>query len=473
MRTAICRALGIALSTAAPVVWAFNSGSTGADGALNATISMEVPLPPSGVLNYSTVNIAPGAIVTFKKNAANTPIVILATGDVTIAGGIEISGSSGKYTGTAGDGVLGDDGVPGVGGPGGFDGGRGGNANGMPQGGSGLGPGGGKGGTFLYADAYGYGGGGGGYATQGGDYETGSGGAAYGSPTALPLVGGSGGGGGRAGSVFNGAGGGGGGGAILIASSGTVNLTGAIYGHGGTGGGAGGTTCGGPGGGGSGGTVRIVATTIAGNGVIDASGASYLATCFAGAGGGSAGRIRLEAEIMNRNAATNPAYSFASTPGPVFVAGLPTLRITKVGGQDVPATPTSDIDVTLPVDFPNPVTVELATTGVPVGNTVDLTVVPAQGDRVTAKSGALVGTPNNATANVQVAIPSGPSTLQASTTYNIVVAQGEELSRYAQGERVEKVRLEAALGGTPMVTLITVSGREVTLPAAAVAGFGG
>ena len=35
----------------------FSSGSTGADGALNPTVNTEVVLPPSGILNYSTVNI--------------------------------------------------------------------------------------------------------------------------------------------------------------------------------------------------------------------------------------------------------------------------------------------------------------------------------------------------------------------------------------------------------------------------------
>ena len=55
---------------------------------------------------------------------------------------------------------------------------------------------------------------------------------------------------------------------------------------------------------------------------------------------------------MSRTASTNPPFSFAATPGPVFVAGLPTLRITRVGGFDVPELPVGDVDVTLPVDFP-------------------------------------------------------------------------------------------------------------------------
>jgi hypothetical protein len=254
-----------------------------------------------------------------------------------------------------------------------------------------------------------------------------------------------------------------------------VNVTGAIRANGGAGGATYGSPygCGGPGGGGSGGAIRILATRVAGNGTIEANGASQGSTCWQGAGNGAAGRIRIEAEIMNRTSATSPAYTFSSTPATVFVAGLPTLRIARVGGFDVPEAPLGDVDVTLPVDFPNPVTVEFATTGVPVGNTVSLKVVPAQGSPVSVISSALAGTSDAATASVQVNIPGGPSVLQASTTYNIVVAQGEALSKYAQGERVEKVRLEAALGGAPTVTLITLSGREFTLPAASVAGFGG
>jgi hypothetical protein len=452
--------------------WAFDSGSTGADGAFNPLVNTELQLPPSGVFNFTTVTIPAGITVTFKRNAANTPVVILASGDVTVAGAINLSGAAGKDTGTAGDGVLGDDGQPGLGGAGGYDGGRGGTVGGSTRGGNGLGPGGG-GGNDQLAGSSGVGGGGGGFAGGGGGAGNASGGAAYGSATLLPLVGGSGGGGGRAGTAFNGAGGGGGGGAILIASSGTVNVTGSITASGGPGGGTGGPTCGGPGGGGSGGAIRILATRLAGNGNITATGAGYVTTCNNGAGNGSVGRIRLEAEIMNRTAGTNPTYSFSSVPGPVFVAGLPTLRIARIGGFDVPAVPTSEVDVSLPADFPNPVTVEFATTGVPVGNTVSLRVVPAQGDPVNATSSALTGNTEAATASVAIDIPTGPTVLQASTTYNIVVAQGEALSRYAQGERVDKIRLEAALGDVPVVTLITVSGKEYTLPAPPQSGAGG
>ena len=95
---------------------AFSSGSTGADGALSPTVNTEIQLPESGILNYTTVNIPAGVTVKFKKNTANTPVFILASGNVTIAGTVDIRGGDATATGTYGDGALGDDAIPGAGG---------------------------------------------------------------------------------------------------------------------------------------------------------------------------------------------------------------------------------------------------------------------------------------------------------------------------------------------------------------------
>lgn len=466
---------------------AFVSGSTGADGAFAPVVNTRVVLPPSGILNYTTVNIPAGVWVTFEKNATNTPVVILATGNVTIAGSINLPGGNGTAVGASGDGVLGDDGIPGAGGPGGYDGGRGGvgtlTATAAGVGGAGQGPGGGGGGKYTTSYGMYTGGGGGGFSAAGTESNSvnycgapcagGAGGVAYGSSQLLPLIGGSGGGGGM-GYLYNGGGGAGGGGAILIASSGTVNIAGAIYANGGVGGAVAGTNGGGSGGGGSGGAIRIVATTIAGNGTINANagaaGANSSNSYYAG-GAGSAGRIRLESEVFTRTAASSPAHT-QGLPGSVFVAGLPTLSITSVGGTAVPAQPTGNADVTLPSTTTNPVTVVFTTTGVPAGNTVKLSLVPASGAVVSAVSPALVGDTTSATSSVSIAIPNGPSTLQATVTYNIVLAMGEALSVYAQGERVEKITLASTLGSKEStVTLITVSGKEFVVPAGVLAAM--
>ena len=97
----------------------FNSNSSGVDGALNDTtlpkactrtqntITCQLP-PTDGVFNFTTVNIAAGVTVQFTKNARNTPVTLLATGDVTINGMFDVSG--GRTVG-----ITGADGGPGGG----------------------------------------------------------------------------------------------------------------------------------------------------------------------------------------------------------------------------------------------------------------------------------------------------------------------------------------------------------------------
>lgn len=486
----------LALAFAATGVHAFDSGSTGADGALNPTVNTEIQLPPSGVLNYTTINIPSGVTVKFKRNAMNTPVYLLASGNVTIAGAIDINGKTAAATGTAGDGVVADDGTPGEGGPGGYDGGRGGRDDlaqtpAIIRGGAGLGPGGAMGGVEG-GDGCGsdgryirYIGGSAGFASKqpefyyypGGYYANNCAatspapGNAYGSAILQPLIGGSGGGGGRGGANFPGSGGGGGGGALLIASSGTVTLTGSIGASGGYGGAVAGTNSGGSGGGGSGGAVRIVATSVTGAGSITANYA-----CPQGVTGAintgqmncnyyrsSYGRIRIEAETLTFSGSSTPSYT-TDVPGPVFLASMPSLRIATVAGVAVPASPTGNADVTLPADVVNPVTVTFETANVPTGNTILFKLIPAYGTPAEVLSAAIAGTTAAGTASIQVNLPQGPSTLQATTTYTVVVAMGEALSVFAQNERVEKVQLIATLGGPGQAKLITVSGKEFMVP---------
>lgn len=248
-----------------------------------------------------------------------------------------------------------------------------------------------------------------------------------------------------------------------------MTVTGGLHASGGGSGqsqGGGANLSGGTGGGGSGGAIRVVATTIAGNGTIAAGGGgtgSNLDTSFQNGGSGGAGRIRLEAETITRTSASSPTASVDS-PGSVFVAGLPTLTISSVAGVAAPAVPTGNADITLPANTTNPVTVVFTTSGVPVGNTVTLTVSPAYGARTTAITPALVGTTASATASTTVTLPVGPSVLSAQTTYTVLAALGDLLQNFAGNERVEKITLTATLGGKPKVTLITVSGKEYDAP---------
>src|SRR5216684_6580175 len=196
----------------------FSSGSTGVDGAFAPTTSQSIAVPASGTFNFTTVNIPSGVTITFTRNATNTPLTILASGDVVIAGNINIDGQTPANNG-----------VGGLGGPGGSNGGAGG--YGFDQSFSGVpgdGPGGGGGGIGVASGTAGAGGGGG-FGTAGGSGANagslnGAPGPKFGAPTVLPLIGGSGGGGGGANNNGRAGGGGGGGGAILIASSGTITI---------------------------------------------------------------------------------------------------------------------------------------------------------------------------------------------------------------------------------------------------------
>ena len=187
------------------------------------------------------------------------------------------------------------------------------------------------------------------------------------------------------------------------------------------------------------------------------------------------GRVRIEGESITYTGTTTPTY-VVDIPGPVFLASLPSLRIASVAGTAVPANPTGNADVVLPADVINPVTIVFTTANVPTGNTVLFKLIPAYGPPTEVLSPAITGTTASGTTSVQVSLPQGPSTLQATTTYTVVVAMGDALSQFAQNERVEKVQLTATLGGREnQVKLITVSGKEYTVPASVLqlVGFAG
>lgn len=464
--------------------WAFDSGSTGADGALNPSSDIEIVLPPSGVLNYTSVNIPVGVTVRFRKNALNTPAVILASSNVVVAGTIDVRGGNAPYSGTQGGGNVADDGQPGLGGPGGYDGGSGGRPliesdRARSNGGNGKGPGGGAGGllgatnsngncingrisywlNLGYGAAYAQAG-----ANPNSQYGCGTPVAqAYGAPALQPLIGGSGGGGGG-GNTFAGAGGGGGGGAILIASSSTLTISGNVVADGGGGGTVANNAYSGGGAGGSGGAIRLVATSVVGNGSLFArGGCTRDGDCYPYVWAASVGRIRIEGETITFNGTSNPTAS-RDVPAPVTIANAPALRISAIGGVSVPETPTGVNDVRFDTAPTNPVRVDFTTNNIPPGNTVLLRVVPESGNVVQALSPAISGTTANGTASVSVNLPTGASTLQAIASFTVAVAMGEALSNYAYGERVERVEITATLGAPSMATLITVSGKRAQVP---------
>ena len=284
----------VSLAISTPV-WGqtFSSGSTGADGALNLTSNQTIPVPPSGIFNYTTVNIPSGTTLSFTNNLTNTPVIMLAQGNVTIAGTINVSSPGYALYQDLPNSIS-----PG---PGGFYGGD----PGTP----GWGPGGGAAGS-------------GGTPAGNGQW--------IGPLSLFPSIGGSG-GGGNPGSVpcFSG---GGGGGAITIASSTsiTINASGVVLANGASfaGFGCGQSTSG------AAGAVRLVANSLA------------------VAGNVSASVFRMESPTGSDSYTGSGTPPVIATINPdVVPTNPPSLQIVSVGGYPVPPNSGSSfttIDLLLP-----------------------------------------------------------------------------------------------------------------------------
>jgi len=353
--------IGLCLMASPTALAQFSSGSTGADGALDVTTSTNLNLPPDGIFNFTTINVASGATLKFNRNLLNTPVYLLATGDVVISGTVSVSG--GNRNGAA----------PGRGGPGGFDGGFG-PYQGFPAG-DGQGPGGGKssleyGATFAFA-------GGAGQNTN-----------LYGNTLLSPLIGGSGG----AGETSQGRAGGGGGGAILAASSTRITINGTISSSGGSGFG-----------GGSGGAVRIVAPVVDGSGSLTASGGgSDWNTPY----NGSDGRTRID--CIDRFSHRTLTLGGKGTRGIqmfVFPAGNPKLDIINAAGTAVSEGTNAPVTVYLPVGSPTNQLVRVQARGFMNDIPIRVKITPENAPSATFDGIIPQSSGNPPFADVQVTLP--------------------------------------------------------------------
>jgi hypothetical protein len=152
--------------------------------------------------------------------------------------------------------------------------------------------------------------------------------------------------------------------------------------------------------------------------------------------------------------------------GTLDISTIPTLSITRVAGIDAPPNLTGYGDITIPTNTPNPVSVELRSTGIPPGGTVTVTVSPSSGPSVSVTSTILVGTQSSSTASAQINVPNGLSSVQATANYAVPLALVESLTRFA-GESVQNLKLASVLnGGAAKTFAVTASGRELEVPPA-------
>ncbi len=441
-RSGIVGILGliVAFTWVNPAVAQFSSGSTGALGAFNPASNTTVTLPADGILNYTTVTIPSGVTVTFTPNAANTPVTMLATGNVTITGTINVNGADGQG-GTPIAGVIR---LGGAGGPGGFPGGNGGQGGTSNAGSNGVGPGGGAGST--------------GFTGAHGTY-----GVAVSFVSLIPLVGGSGGGGSTGTTApVAGSGGGGGGGAIVIASSTKITVNGSILARGA----GGGLIFLNPnfhvGGSGSGGAIRLVAPQVTGTGALNTEGSNAVS---------DRGRVRVEATTLSYTGASTPAFTSSNVLSPITPAStpplvnFPTLQITSVGGTAMPTNPVGSLsspDVTLPGGTTNPVSVIATATNTPVPTTFTIQLFTSSGAISTAFA-ASTGTTQNSTATTNVNFPSGTTSVLLVFGNFTIPLNFASLFPLIDGEPAEQILVATALSGPSELLLVSKSGKTVNV----------
>lgn len=374
----------------------FTSGSTGSDGPLNITTNTTLDLPANGIFNCTTINVSTGATLRFNRNALNTPVYLLATGDVVINGTVDVSGgaSPGNFAG-------------GASGPGGFDGGAGGfsTVGQSSPGGAGQGPGGGKSGNANQGATSAAGGGA--YGTRPLGWLDARDGQAYGSSLVIPLIGGSG-GGGVDGSKDNG--GGGGGGAILIASSTIIRVSasGAIASRGGLG-----SPPSGPSNGGSGGAIRLVAPRVYGRGSLNVFGSGLFGLDGRLDLASGSGRIRIDSifRFEPTNAAVdNIGFNFQPSDVAsigsamvVFPPNNPRLDILQAAGTTVPEGTNGTVFVELPFGASTNQTIIVQARNFSTNVAIRVVLTPASGDPISYDADI-----NNTTANpAQIIVPVG------------------------------------------------------------------
>jgi len=334
----------------------FSSGSDGSFGSIEVLEGIVVlPLPDDGIFRATTVTVSEGAILTFQRNALNTPVHILATGDITVAGTIDVNARPG--TAKAG----------GIAGPGGFDGGAPG-LLGFP-GGWGHGPG----GTAAANDAADV------IASAHGTVGNFGSSGVYGSALLMPLAGGSGAGG------APGIGGGAGGGAILLSSDSRIVVSGAILARGSLGSGVGnfGFQLG------SGGSIRLVAPRVEGAGTLDVLGGH----AYIGTRRGGAGRIRIDTTIrdgiefagldsISVSGYTIPQPTSIGAFMKVFLDVEPRLDLTEVAGQEIPEGTTDAVAISLPFGANPNQPVKLRARGLDGDVPIAIVLIPESGERV-------------------------------------------------------------------------------------------
>lgn len=344
----------------------FDAGSNGSLGDVVITTNTTLNLPDDGKLHFRNLTVNSGITLSFNRNTHNTPVFILSQSNVVVDGTINVDGGT-RTVNTGG-----------LGGPGGFDGGKPGFGAEVPPG-FGYGPGGSPAGRNDCSQVAG--------SALGGSYGTqqgGPSGSTYGNTLLIPMVGGSGGGGGA--NDPNG-GGGGGGGAVLIAANTRVAVNGSILARGGSGG-----FCLN---GGSGGAIRLVSFKVEGSGSLNTGGLG---------GAGSQGRVRVDTVIRTGLSFSITGVSTIGGNLLVFPTTVPTLNVTEAAGNTIP-NGSGPIVFTLPFGSSTNRTIKIQARDFARNVPIRVTLTPDSGDNRTFDAQVDNTTVNPAVVDVPVTVP--------------------------------------------------------------------
>jgi hypothetical protein len=396
----------------------FSSGSTGADGPAfcpGGAPEDHRQVPDSGIFNFTTVTVNGNCNVFFIPNQRNTPVTILAQGDVVINGTIWLD-ASGQTPG-----------------PGGFFGGTSQGGNLQP----GFGPGGGAPG-------------------QSGQW--------VGPLSLVPPIGGSGGGSSHSTCAGDNAGGGGGG-AVVIASSTSIQLGGNIFTRGAV------YTQGGfcsPGTSGAGGAIRLVANSISGGGTLNAGGPV-----------GNNGIVRIEAQIgqlLYTGSSTPSAVLSPINPTIIPTPTTAALTIASIGGfpvfSDAGVRP-GTVDLVLPRALSDPLSVVVQGRNIPVGTQVKMNISGSTGATFTA--GTLAGSLAQSLATLTVSGLDRNAETHLFVFATFDVPQTAALLNPSGPDQIAKVRIEAAPGQPSTMAFLRRDGSAIDpkkIPAALLQHFG-
>lgn len=374
--------LGLVNGFAQPLTVPLKGGSDGSDGPLVVTETVWLNMPADGVFNFTTIRVASFGHLHFRRNAQNTPVYLLATGDVVVENSGSINVEGGARDPEVDYSLIDLDQQPG---PGGFAGGAAGLGAVAP------GPGQGPGGGLPKESIPGAEEAGDGNYSFDGDRSNPADGAFYGNPTLIPLIGGSGGAG--AGEDE----GGGGGGAILIASATRIVVEngGWVTAEGEVGGGDAAE--------GSGGAIRLVAPIVEGAGRLDYSSWSS----------GFSGRLRIDAidhqGVKFGYDGSSAARSFGSNLI-VFPDIIPSLDILNAAGQTIAEGTQGPVTVTLPPGASEAQTIVLQARDFEDIVNVEVVLIPDSGDRLVFEAQIDNRNNNPAVVSVPVQVPANTRT---------------------------------------------------------------